>query len=73
MVRSTGFELLKTATDPKTLKLGYLLERTRGFLGPGASVARAVASTLGVLDRPVRVDLGDILLVEARKPKATLS
>jgi 2-polyprenyl-3-methyl-5-hydroxy-6-metoxy-1,4-benzoquinol methylase len=73
MVRRTGFEVLSTATEPKTLKIGYLLERTRGFLGPGASIARALASTLGVLDRPVRIDLGDILLVVARKPETTLS
>jgi 2-polyprenyl-3-methyl-5-hydroxy-6-metoxy-1,4-benzoquinol methylase len=70
MVRASGFEVLSTSTEPKTLKIGYLLDRTRGFLGPLASLARAFASTLGVVDRPVRIDLGDILRVEARKPEA---
>ena len=68
LVRSSGFELLSTSTEAKTLKLGYVLDRARSFLGPVASVARALASTFGVVDRPVRIDLGDILLVEARKP-----
>jgi 2-polyprenyl-3-methyl-5-hydroxy-6-metoxy-1,4-benzoquinol methylase len=69
MARSSGFEVLSTKTEAKTLKLGYVLDRARGFLGPLAAFARAVASTLGVVDRPVRIDLGDILLVEARKPE----
>jgi 2-polyprenyl-3-methyl-5-hydroxy-6-metoxy-1,4-benzoquinol methylase len=70
MVRSSGFEVLSTSTEPKTLKLGYVLDRARSFFGPAATVARTLASTLGVVDRPVRIDLGDILLVEARKPEA---
>lgn len=69
MVRRSGFEVLSTSTEAKTLKLGYVLDRARSFLGPAASVARALASTFGVVDRPVRIDLGDILLVEARKPE----
>lgn len=69
MVRSSGFEVLSTSTEAKTLKLGYVLDRARSFLGPAASVARAIASTFGVVDRPVKIDLGDILLVEARKPE----
>jgi 2-polyprenyl-3-methyl-5-hydroxy-6-metoxy-1,4-benzoquinol methylase len=68
MVRSAGFEVLATSTEAKTLKLGYVLDRARSFLGPAAALARSLASTLGVVDRPVRIDLGDILLVEARKP-----
>jgi len=70
MVRASGFEVLSTSTEAKTLKLGYVLDRARGFLGPLASFARALASALGVVDRPVRIDLGDILRVEARKPEA---
>ena len=69
MVRGSGFEVLSTSTEAKTLKLGYVLDRARSFLGPAASLARALASTFGVVDRPVRIDLGDVLLVEARKPE----
>ncbi len=69
MLRASGFEVLSTSTEAKTLKIGYLLDRTRGFLGPVASIARALASTFGVVERPVRIDLGDILLVQARKPE----
>jgi SAM-dependent methyltransferase len=71
MVRGSGFEVLSTSTEAKTLRLGYVLDRARSFLGPAASIARALASTLGVVDRPVRIDLGDILLVEARKPETS--
>lgn len=69
MVRSSGFDVLSTSTEAKTLKLGYILDRAGSFLGPAASVARAIASAIGVVDRPVKIDLGDILLVEARKPE----
>jgi len=69
MVRGSGFEVLSTSTEAKTLKLGYVLDRARGFLGPLASIARSLASAFGVVDRPIRIDLGDILLVEARKPE----
>jgi 2-polyprenyl-3-methyl-5-hydroxy-6-metoxy-1,4-benzoquinol methylase len=69
MVRASGFEVLSTSTEAKTLKLGYVLDRARGFLGPLASLARALASALRVVDRPIRIDLGDILRVEARKPE----
>jgi 2-polyprenyl-3-methyl-5-hydroxy-6-metoxy-1,4-benzoquinol methylase len=69
LLRGTGFEVLSTSTEAKTLKLGYVLDRARSFLGPLASLARGLASTFRVADRPVRIDLGDILLVEARKPE----
>jgi 2-polyprenyl-3-methyl-5-hydroxy-6-metoxy-1,4-benzoquinol methylase len=70
MVRTSGFEVLSTSTEAKTLKLGYVLDRARGFLGPAAAVARLLATGLGVIDRPVRIDLGDILVIDAKKPEA---
>ncbi|MGH9318345.1 MAG: class I SAM-dependent methyltransferase [Vicinamibacteria bacterium] len=71
MVRGAGFEVLSTSTEPKTLRLAYVLDRARSFLGPAASLARSVSERLGIAERPVRIDLGDILLVEARKPEST--
>ncbi len=68
MAAAAGFERVSTSTEAKTLKLGYVLDRARGFLGPGATVARALAGKLGLAERPVRIDLGDILLVEAHRP-----
>lgn len=67
MVGDSGFELVSTETEAKTLKLGYVLERARSFLGPGSTLARTLAERLGLAERPVRIDLGDILLVVARK------
>lgn len=68
MVEAAGLQLISTSTEAKTLRLGYLLERARNFLGPGAGLARSLAGKLGLVERPVRIDLGDILRVEARKP-----
>lgn len=73
MVEAAGLELVSTSTEAKTLKLGYVLERARGFLGPGAGLARSLAGRLGLAERPVRIDLGDILRVEARKPHSARS
>jgi 2-polyprenyl-3-methyl-5-hydroxy-6-metoxy-1,4-benzoquinol methylase len=73
MVETAGFEILSTTTEAKTLQLGYVLDRSRSFLGPAASLANFVARGLGLDERPVRVDLGDILLVEARKPETAHS
>jgi 2-polyprenyl-3-methyl-5-hydroxy-6-metoxy-1,4-benzoquinol methylase len=69
MLRAAGFEVVSTSTEPKTLRLGYVLERARSFMGPAAGLAHGLASRLGLAERPIRIDLGDILLVEARKPK----
>lgn len=68
MVRRSGFEVLRISTQSKTLQLGYLLRRTQTMLGPIGRSAQAVAGWLRLGERPVRVNLGDILLVEARKP-----
>jgi 2-polyprenyl-3-methyl-5-hydroxy-6-metoxy-1,4-benzoquinol methylase len=68
MLEGAGFELVSTTTEPKTLKLGYVLDRSRSLFGPAASLLGALARGLGLEERPVRIDLGDILLVEARKP-----
>lgn len=68
LVSRAGFEVLSMGTEAKRLKIGYLLERSRSFLGPLARAASGIANGLGVAEKPVSVDLGDILLVEARKP-----
>lgn len=68
LVERAGFETLSVQSESKRLKLGYLIDRSRSFLGPVAGAASAVASRLGLAEKPVTIDLGDILLVEARKP-----
>ena len=67
LVRREGFEALHVATQPKVLKLGYVLERARGLFGPLATAGRWTAERLRLAGYPVKVDLGDILLVVARK------
>ena len=66
MVRRAGFDVLDVSTQPKTLKLDYLLERSSGMFGPLAKGAQKIARGLGVHERPVSVDLEDILQIEAR-------
>lgn len=67
LVRREGFETLQVTSQPKVLKLGYVLERARGLFGPLAAAGRWTAERVRLADYPVKVDLGDILLVVARK------
>jgi 2-polyprenyl-3-methyl-5-hydroxy-6-metoxy-1,4-benzoquinol methylase len=67
LVKREGFEPLHITTQPKVLKLGYVLERARGLFGPLATAGRWMAERLRLAERPVKVDLQDILLVVARK------
>jgi len=67
LVRREGFEALEIVTQPKVLKLGYVLERARGLFGPLATAGSWLAARLRLADYPVKIDLGDILLVVARK------
>ena len=67
LVKREGFEPLRIATQPKVLKLGYVLERARRLFGPLATAGRWTAERLRLAERPVKIDLGDILLVVARK------
>ncbi len=69
MVRRAGFDVLGMSTQSKTLQLGYILERARNILGPLGGAAHKVAGWAGLHGRRVRINLGDILLIEARKPR----
>lgn len=68
MVRNAGFDVVAMSTQPKRLKLGYVLERARRFNAPLASIGSAAARWLRVERIPVPVNLGDILWIEAAKP-----
>ncbi|MFQ5791518.1 MAG: methyltransferase domain-containing protein [Acidobacteriota bacterium] len=67
LVRREGFQLLRLSTQPKVLKLGYVLDRARGMFGRLAVGGGWVAEKLRLADYPVKVNLGDILFVVARK------
>ena len=67
IVTRSGFDVLRLSTQPKTLKLGYLLDRSRVMFDPVARPARWAVEQLRLASLPVRADLGDILLLEARK------
>lgn len=69
MVRRAGFDVLGMSTQSKTLQLGYILERARNILGPLGGPAHKVAGWVGLHGRRVRINLGDVLLIEARKPE----
>lgn len=69
MVGRAGFEVLGMSTQSKTLKLGYVLERASKMLGPLGNPAHKAAGWAGLHDRRVRINFGDILLIEARKPE----
>lgn len=67
LLRREGFETLRLTTQPKVLKLGYVLERARGLFGSLAAAGQWAAERLRLASCPVKVNLGDILLVVARK------
>ena len=67
LVRREGFEVLEVTTQPKVLKVGYTLDRARGHFGFLARAARWIVDRLHLADAPVKIDLGDILFLVARK------
>jgi hypothetical protein len=67
LVERAGFRVLSTSTVPKILKLRYVFDRAHNFLGPFARFASWSATRLGLMERSVHINLGDILLLEARK------
>ena len=67
MMRRMDFEVLRLSTYPKVLKLGYILERARGMLGPLAVGSLWFAERLHIANISIKVNLGDILMLIARK------
>lgn len=67
MMEMLDFEVVRLSTYPKVLKIGYLLRRARGRLGPLAAASLWAARRIHLADRSVKVNLGDILLLIARK------
>jgi hypothetical protein len=66
MAQQAGLDVLHVGTDPKVLKVGYLLDRSRGMLGPLATGGLWAAERLGLAGRSVRINWGDILLLFAK-------
>ena len=67
LVEKQGFEMERMTTQPKVLKLSYVLERAEGMFGVLARVAGGFARAAALSDLAVTVDLGDILYVIARR------
>ena len=67
MVEKQGFTLESVTTQPKVLKLGYVLERAEGLFGVLARMCGAVARWTSLADVAVKIDLGDILFLIARR------
>jgi len=67
IVKRNGFEVLRLSTQPKILKLPYVLDRARGISAPLARTGLWLVERLHLENRSVTVNLGDILLMIARK------
>jgi hypothetical protein len=67
IMRQVGFDVLSLTTQPKVLKLGYILDRATGMFGPLAKGGLWAAKRLRIDNRAVSVNFGDILLLVARK------
>lgn len=67
LVTREGFEVVRLFTQPKVLKLGYVLGRVRGIFGPLVAPVLGLAELFRLANRPIKVNLGDILFMVARK------
>jgi SAM-dependent methyltransferase len=61
-----GFEVLETATAPKTFTVRYYLERLGGYWPPLARALVSLAQRFGVAERPWGPDFRDRMAIVAR-------
>lgn len=68
MLERAGFSVLALGPQPKRLSVDYILERSERYAGPVGRALRRLARRTGLSSRVVSVQLGDLLVVFARKP-----
>lgn len=67
LVGKAGFTSFLIERHPKRFRVSYMLKRAERYLGPLARAGSRAARSLRLEDRVVTFDLGDIVLVLARK------
>ena len=70
LVERAGYEVLEIRRHRRIVRMAYLASRLERWLGPGHQVLVRALEILGLADKLVGIDLGDIVTLYARKPLA---
>lgn len=68
MLRREGFEIVEVSKHTRRVRLSYLASRLTPYSSLAGRAALGVLSKLGLSERTVGVNLGDIMTVVARRP-----
>lgn len=68
MLERVEFEVLWSGAQGRYIRLNYLSSRIGGFSGAAGRLSERVFRGLGVAERAVPINLGDLFTVYARKP-----
>lgn len=69
LLQQAGFRVLKIKAQGRYLRLGYLATRIGAFSRPLGRALRWFFDRLGVSERAISINLGDLVTVYAEKPK----
>jgi len=67
MLDAAGYDVLGTAPHKRVVRADYLASRLDGYFPPAARLAEAALGSVGLRDKLITVDLGDLFLMFARK------
>jgi 2-polyprenyl-3-methyl-5-hydroxy-6-metoxy-1,4-benzoquinol methylase len=67
LVEQAGFEVVEIRRHRRVVRVAYLISRLERRAGPLSSMLRGLADAIGLSERLVTVDLGDIITLFARK------
>lgn len=70
MVAAAGFEVAKIGPQGRYLRLHYLASRVEGLSPAAGRLAHRVVDGLGIADRAVPVNFGDLITLYARVPNS---
>jgi hypothetical protein len=68
MLVKAGFEVLWSGAQGRYIRLNYLSSRIGGLNRTAGALADRTFRTLGVAEKPIPINLGDLFTVYARKP-----
>jgi hypothetical protein len=70
MLEQAGYEMVETVPHKRIVRLAYLVSRLEAYCRPLARTLEWTVQRLGLANRLVSVDLGDIFVTFARKRAA---
>jgi hypothetical protein len=68
MLRREGFHIADVSSHRRVVRMSYLVSRLEPYTLRGFRAADAVTRRLGLAERKVGINLGDIFTIIARKP-----